>query len=111
MDRLVITFDPTHFAEDGGDNWLLDIKLDAYLFGLGGSGFTFDFSHTAQLGVTMSDGITFGSASGTFLTGGTQVPEPATLLLAIVGLFSLIFRNLACYGTGVVTRHPAKSTK
>lgn len=27
-DRLVITFDPSHFAEDGGDNWLLDIKLE-----------------------------------------------------------------------------------
>lgn len=93
-DQLVITFDPSYFAEDGGDDWLLDIKLDAYLFGLGGSGFTFDFSHTAQLGVTVSDGITFGSASGIFLTGGSQVPEPATLHLAILGLFSLVFRNL-----------------
>jgi len=52
-----------------GDHYLVALKLDAYMFGQSDPGWRFDFENTAQLAITLSDGITYlGSDSGVLLT-------------------------------------------
>lgn len=52
-----------------------------------------DFGNTARLSVSLSDGLSFGSDSGALLTATGApthpVPEPASLLLAALGLAAL----------------------
>ena len=52
-----------------GDHYLVALKFDAQLFGMSDPGWRFDFENTAQLAITISDGITYlGSDSGVLLT-------------------------------------------
>ena len=60
------------------------LNVQAYGLGMGGT----DFGNTARLGVTLSDGLTYSSASGVFLVSAA-VPEPASAGLALLGLAGL----------------------
>jgi len=52
-----------------GGHWLVALKFDAQLFGMSDPGWRFDFENTAQLAITLSEGITYiGSDSGVLLT-------------------------------------------
>ena len=52
-----------------GDRYLVALKLNAYIFGQSYPGWRFDFENTAQLSITLSDGITYlRSDSGVLLT-------------------------------------------
>lgn len=66
------------------------IALNAVSMGGG----TADISHTAGLGITLPNGLTFASDSGVFLTQ-SPVPEPAShaLLLAGLGVAALFARR------------------
>ena len=44
-----------------------------------------DYSHTSTLGLILPDGVSYTSASGTFLSQAAVVPEPATWALMIGG--------------------------
>ena len=55
-----------------GDHYLVALKMNASMFGQSDPGWRFDFENTAQLAITLSEGITYlGSASGVLLTAVT----------------------------------------
>lgn len=58
------------------------LNVQAYGWGMGGT----DFGNTARLGVVLSDGLQYASASGTFLSAAAPVPEPGTWALLLGGL-------------------------
>ena len=63
-----------------GDHYLVALKLNASIFGQSDPGWRFDFEDTAQLGITLSEGITYlGSDSGVLLTA---VPASQTIAFA-----------------------------
>jgi len=52
---------------------------------VGAYGTTMDYRHTSTLGLILPDGVSYTSASGTFLSQAAAVPEPATWALMIGG--------------------------
>lgn len=93
-----------------GDNWLSQISVASGLrvqstkccfISLSPSTFDIDFSNTATVKLQVSDGVTYSSASGSFLV--SAVPEPSTwIMFAIAGILLSIIRlkgqvgNWAC---------------
>lgn len=75
-----------------GEVLMLRSTLNVQAYGLGGGGS--DFGNTARLGVVLSDGLGFSSASGSFLSLATPVPEPGSLGLMAAGLAMLGLRAL-----------------
>jgi len=86
---LVTTFEPTAFATDVGDSWMLQVKVRAEFFAFGNPNYVFDFSNTARLGIDLTEGITYTSDSGLLLTA---VPEPSSAVLLLAGLGVLVSR-------------------
>lgn len=76
-----------------GETFDFRSTLNTQAYGPRGGGS--DFGNTARLSVTLSDGLSFGSDSGVLLaatstgTPTNPVPEPASLLLAVLGLLVL----------------------
>jgi hypothetical protein len=64
--------------------------LESYIYSIDGGGkqSIADLSHTAQLAITLPEGVTMTSASGLFLTA---VPEPDAWLLMAIGVLVLGF--------------------
>jgi len=83
---LSATFNPADFGTDTGDSWVLDLRLSGLIFDLANSGSTFDFGHTAQVGLSYSDGISFSSAGGLLAGTVVPVPEPEVYALLLAGL-------------------------
>jgi len=83
---LSATFNPADFGTDAGDSWVLDLRLSGFIFDLGNSEYTFDFGHTAQVGLSYSEGISFASAGGLLAGTVVPVPEPETCALILGGL-------------------------
>lgn len=59
------------------------LNVQAYGIGMGGS----DFGNTARLSVSLSDGLSYSSASSVFLA--TAVPEPGSGALTLLGVAAL----------------------
>jgi len=70
-----------------GANPSAGIQARLNLFASGGV--ALDFSHTASVQLNLPPGVTFQSASGVFLNGTANVPEPAPVLMSGVGLCAL----------------------
>ena len=67
------------------------LNVQAYGWGMGGT----EFGNTARLGMVLSDGLQFQSASGAFLATAAPVPEPGTaaMLLGGLALAGLVLRG------------------
>ena len=65
-------------------------SLNAWLQLSCGLGDTCDFSHTAALGISLVNGVSFTSSSGVLLTQtGSQVPEPSSWAMMLVGVLGV----------------------
>lgn len=70
-------------VQDGEVYWLRSsLNVQAYAPRMGGT----DFGQTARLGVVLSEGLNFSSASGVLLTQAAPIPEPGAWALMLAGL-------------------------